>query len=73
MISQKELMKKALRPWSSGAFLKSWLNDEVFFPFEIPFKTPSGRTLSSEYLQVRDWIAELHSRSNALTGSGYLL
>lgn len=73
MISQKELQKKARRPWVSGAFLKSWLNDEVFFPFEIPFKTPSGRTLSSEFIQVRDWIAELHSYSRAVTGSGYQL
>ncbi|WP_448216955.1 DUF3322 domain-containing protein [Endozoicomonas sp. 2B-B] len=73
MISQKELKKKALRPWVSGTFLKSWLNDEVFFPFEVPFKTPSGRTLSSEFIQVRDWVAELHRHSRAVTGSGYQL
>lgn len=73
MITQNELQKKARRPWTSGAFLKSWLNDEPFFPFEIPFKTPSGRTLSSEFLQVRDWIAELHRHSKAVTGSGYQL
>ena len=73
MITLKELDTKARRPWTSGAFLKSWLNDEPFFPFAIPFKTPSGRTLSSEFIKVRDWIAELHSHSKAVTGSGYQL
>ena len=73
MITLQEINKKARRPWSSGAFLKSWLKDEAFFPYEIPFKTPSGRTLSSEFLQVRDWIATLHSHSKAATGNGYQL
>ena len=73
MITLNELNKKARRPWSSGTFLKSWLNDEAFFPFDIPFATPSGRTLSSEFIKVRDWIAELHNHSKAITGSGYQL
>ena len=73
MITLQEINKKARRPWSSGAFLKSWLRDETFFPFEIPFKTPTGRTLNSEFLQVRDWIATLHSHSKNATGSGYQL
>ncbi|MGI9276597.1 MAG: DUF3322 domain-containing protein [Endozoicomonas sp.] len=73
MISLTEINKKAQRPWSSGAFLKSWLRDEAFFPFDIPFRTPSGRTLGKEFLQVREWIAELHSHSKSVTGSGYQL
>ena len=73
MITLQEINKKARRPWSSGAFLKSWLKDEAFFPFEISFKTPTGRTLSNEFLQVRDWIATLHSHSKNATGKGYQL
>ncbi|OED46734.1 hypothetical protein ACH42_03505 [Endozoicomonas sp. (ex Bugula neritina AB1)] len=73
MITQAELNKKAKRPWVSGAFLKSWLNDEPFFPFEIPFKTPTGRTLSNEFIQVREWISELSLHSKAVKGVGYQL
>ncbi len=73
MISQTEINKKARRLWSSGAFLKSWLDGESLFPFEVPFKTPSGRTLSKEFIKIRDWIGELHQHSKAVTGSGYQL
>lgn len=78
MITLTELNKKAKRPWTSGVFLRHFLQnegtqDKGFLPFEISFKTPSGRTLGSEFIRVRDWIAELHNHSKAVTGSGYLL
>lgn len=73
MITLKELNKKARRPWTSGAFLKSWLNGEPFFPFDISIRAPSGRTLSSEFTKVRDWIAVLHNHSKTVTGRGYRL
>ncbi|USE38638.1 DUF3322 domain-containing protein [Endozoicomonas sp. SCSIO W0465] len=73
MISLKELQQKALRPWTSGAFLKSVLRDEPLFPLEIAFRKPSGKTLSQDYGKVRDWIALLHNHSKAVKGSGYTL
>ena len=73
MISLKELQQKALRPWTSGAFLKSVLNDEPLFPLEITFRKPSGKTLSQDYGKVRDWIALLHNNSRAIKGSGYIV
>ncbi len=73
MISQSELKKKALRPWSSGAFLKSVLQGETLFPLEIPFRKPSGKVLLQEYSNVKAWIAQLHSNSKAVQGSGYRL
>ncbi len=71
MISLVELKKKAERPWNSGTFLKSWLKGEEMFPLEIPFRTPSGRTLGREFSKVREWIALLHNNSKAVKGSGY--
>ena len=73
MITLTELNKKARRPWTSGVFLKSWLQGDDFFPLDIPFKTPSGRTLSNEFIRVRDWISELHHHSKLDKGSGYQL
>ena len=73
MITLTELKRKARRPWTSGAFLKSYLNDEAQFPLEIPFRKPTGRELVNNFVQVRDWIALLHHHSNAVTGQGYAL
>ena len=73
MITLTELKKKAQRPWVTGSFLKSWLADESLFPLEIPFRTPSGRTLGSDFARVRDWIVLLQGSSKAATGSGYVL
>ncbi|WP_163369368.1 Wadjet anti-phage system protein JetD domain-containing protein [Endozoicomonas acroporae] len=73
MITLTELQKKSLRPWSSGAFLRSVLQGESLFPMEITFRKPSGKVLSQEFVKVRDWIALLHSNSQAVKGSGYRL
>ncbi|AMO56845.1 hypothetical protein GZ77_02230 [Endozoicomonas montiporae] len=73
MITQKELLKKAMRPWSTGGFLREWLANETVFPLEIPFKTPSGRTLTSDFGKIRDWIATLSSHSKSEKGTGYQL
>ena len=73
MINLTELKKKAQRPWLSDSFLKCWLNGESIFPLEIPFRTPSGRSLGSDFAKVRDWIALLHSNSKAVKGAGYVL
>ena len=73
MITLAELKRKARRPWTSGAFLKSYLNDETLFPLEIPFRKPSGRELVNDFVQVRDWIALLHHHSSVVTGQGYAM
>ncbi|WP_299729340.1 DUF3322 domain-containing protein [uncultured Endozoicomonas sp.] len=73
MITRSELKKKALRPWTSGAFLQSVLTGDQLFPLEVTFRKPAGKVLSQDYLKVRDWITQLNSHSKAATGSGYRL
>ncbi len=73
MLTQAELKKKALRPWTTGASLTSWLAEQSLFPLDITFSKPTGRVLSNDYLKVRDWILELHNNSKAIKGSGYTL
>lgn len=73
MITQSELKKKALRPWTTGDFLTSAVNGNNLFPLVISFGKPSGKALSQDYARVREWIAQLHSHSKAVTGTGYRL
>jgi len=73
MITQSELKNKALRPWTTGAFLTSVVNGDNLFPLEIGFRRPSGKVLSQDYGKVREWIAQLHGNSKAVKGSGYQL
>ena len=73
MITQKELKKKATRLWSTGGFLRQWLAGATVFPLEIPFSKPSGRTLTSDFGKVRDWIAMLQRHSSSVKGLGYRL
>ena len=71
MISLKEIKQKAERPWTSGRFLKSWLAEEEYFPLDIPFRKPSGRSLGSDFAKVRDWMALLHKNSKDVCGTGF--
>ena len=71
MISPRELGKKALRPWSDGRFLKSWLAGESLFPMEIPLAPPSGRAISQNFAEVRKWIREIEAAGRQKSGAGY--
>ncbi len=73
MISQADLRKKAQRPWSTGLFLRRWLDGETIFPLEIPFKTPAGKTLSREFAEVRKWIETMEANSRDSNGYGYTI
>jgi hypothetical protein len=73
VITDAELRKKALRPWSNGHFLRCWLDGQNIFPLEIHFKTPSGRKLSHDFRSVRAWIAGLKENSATVKGYGYTI
>ena len=68
MITQAELLKKALRPWSTGAFLQSRLRGESLFPLTIRFTAPSGKKLSRDFAKVRTWMATLKKNSKLKSG-----
>lgn len=72
MITQPEILRKALVPWNSGAFLKSLLqyDHEPIFPITIHFRTPGGREILEKFETVRRWIETLqrHSRQNNTKG-----
>lgn len=59
MISPDQLRRKARRIWDNGEFLRAWLKGTDPFPMEIRFGSPSGRRLSEDFNDVRDWIAGL--------------
>jgi hypothetical protein len=74
MISPYELRRKVQRIWDSGKFLKSWLKGIDPFPMEIRFGSPSGRRLSHDFNDVRDWIAGLQRDSKGDGGGrGYMI
>jgi len=71
MISPDELKRKSQRIWDNGEFLRSWLEGINLFPIEIRIGTPSGRRLSDEFNNVRDWIAGLQRDSRRDGDRGY--
>lgn len=71
MISPDELRRKARRIWDNGEFLRAWLEGVNLFPMDIRFGSPSGRRLSDDFNNVRDWIAGLQRDSKRDGGRGY--
>ncbi len=71
MITQSQILKKALAPWNSGAFLKSCVHNTPLFPMEIPFRTPTGKELLQKYDDVRAWIHALQRGGKEAKKAGY--
>lgn len=68
MITPSEIKAKANRKYH--AFLRATLNDEPFFPFQIPFRKPKTDT---EYGVLRDWAQSLLAGAKRSRGFGYTI
>ncbi len=73
MINPGQLLKKAMRPWADGSFLRGWLCNEDPFPLVVDFGKPSGRQLRDDFADVRKWIATLKHNSKENKGLGYTI
>jgi hypothetical protein len=74
MISPAEIKKKAMRWWNDGSFLRATINEEPFFPREIP---QIGLVLNKEkataFLKISEEQQLLHEVSKDVRGRGYSL
>ena len=63
MIRPSELVKRAMVPWNSGAFLSAGITGRPLFPFPVRFRAPAGKRLLDNFEQVRNWITTLVENS----------
>jgi hypothetical protein len=63
----EDLRRHMQRLWDSGRLLAAPLLSEPFFPFRMSLRTPTARSLSEQFDDVRAWIREWES------GAGYQL
>jgi len=67
----QDIKQRLQKEWERGRFLRAQLNQEPLFPWRIPLKHPSGKTLSDSFEAAQKWLEALEAKSKLKTGTGY--
>jgi hypothetical protein len=70
LISPKELKQRVLKIWQRGDLYRAWLQNQSYFPLEIPLKKIAAQTLLNQYSELQDAIILLRQDAKK---QGYII